>query len=75
MENAHDLESELSIITWWAGTSPGDSDVLGEEVTHSHTVLQRGVNAPLADGTTVYTTVKVCNKAGRSEHRLRLSMC
>ena len=63
----HDIQSDLSIISWWAGTSGGDSDVFAEETTHSQTVLQRGLNTALTEGTTVYTAVKVCNKAGKSD--------
>ena len=65
LENVHDIQSGLSIISWWAGTSAGDSDVFTEEKTHSHTIQQRSLNTALSEGTTVYTTVKVCNKAGR----------
>ena len=64
LENVHDIQSKISVITWWAGSSAGDDDIFVEQVAHSHTVLQKYLNTYLADGTTIFVSVKACNNAG-----------
>ena len=64
LENVHDIQSKISVLTWWAGSSLGDDDIFVEEATYSHTVFQNYLNTSLPEGTTVFVSVKACNNAG-----------
>ena len=65
----HDIQSGLATVYWWAGTTPQGSDIFPEEMSPSHTVLQKTLSTGLSEGTTVYVTLGVCNKAGERSIR------
>ena len=70
--NFHDPESDLLDMEWWAGTSPGHGDILSPTRLHVTDKVTVNLTDPLPLGRRIYVTLKVFNRAGRTDHFLVL---
>ncbi|KAK2183533.1 hypothetical protein NP493_308g03123 [Ridgeia piscesae] len=67
--NFHDPESGLLYMEWWAGTTPGRSDILAPTRLHVTDRASAQISQPLPLNKNIYITLKVFNKAGLSTEK------
>ena len=65
--NFHDPESDLLDMEWRAGTSPGYGDILSPTRLHVTDKVTVNLTDPLPLGRRIYVTLKVFNRAGRTD--------
>jgi len=62
-----DPQSGLEKYEWWAGTSPGGTDMMAKTKLHLAEVATNPHTAALPFDKTIYITVRAYNKAGKHQ--------